>query len=475
MGATFRLLRLTFKLWRLRTRLTSSLFAFATAAFFVLGFSSDARAQIPRAEDGEGLKVGQNTRFHPGFALAFGFDSNVFYERGNSAEPTNPGAYVVPTGWLSIGNRRVVNGTLQSPPDPTGRIVDYNFGAAVNFRQFMARSENLRSQPRLNAGVAAHVALLPGRKFQVSLDDEFYHLAMPANFEAGGGFNFNRITNDGRLGLIGRPGGGRLALEFGYRNQLQYFTDPNFALARNDRMVNGAWHETRWRFLPKSALLVRYSFDFTYYLNCCQEKGTGRNEDNYAHRVLGGFQGQVLRKFVMSALAGWGWGLYRWDKGDAAGPDFRSFIGNASIDYYPTQRTQIGGFFGRTFEDAVFGNYFTDLGGGLVARHQFRWNMIMDVRGTVLGRKYFGIPTPGVEDDNIAGYEGAVTPEFSRRDTLVIVGAKIEQPLARIWAITLRYDLTVDASDLVTTFTSGQVDYAGFTRHLVLLMGAIRL
>lgn len=44
---------------------------------------------IPRAEDGPGIKAGQRSTFHPGFALVTGLDSNVFVNAKREPRPAS--------------------------------------------------------------------------------------------------------------------------------------------------------------------------------------------------------------------------------------------------------------------------------------------------------------------------------------------------------------------------------------------------
>lgn len=443
----------------------------------VLAFARDARATpLHRAEDGVGIKVGQRSTFHPGFALATGVDTNVFYEA--KSEGPQAAAYVTPTGWLGIGNRQVRDGILMSPPERSGRLADYNIAAILGFRQYLARRDNVRQQSRLTGGLTLRLNLLPGRRFSVVLEEDFFRYAQPSNYDAGADFNFNRIDHRGALTFFLRPGGGRLSFGAGYRSHLLRFQNSTQDVAKGNRILNGMLAELKWRFMPKTALLFQYTLDHTYYTDCCQEIGHGRNEDNFAHRILGGVRGQVLKKVTLDARAGWGLGFYRDDEN---GPNFNSFIGDLGINVYPTPRNSLHFSFYRTFQDSLLGNYFVDIGGRAGVRHQFRWNMITGLGIGVLGRRYAGLPVEGVEDDDIDHYEGRGADVYQRRDVLFNLDAKIEQPLGKIWAIGLYYDLSVDSASFATFFVPGPedevqpVDIAGYQKHLIMFLAAVRI
>jgi len=449
----------------------------AVAVVWVAMLSPARAGGIPVAEDGEGVKVGQRSTFHPGFALVSGVDSNVFYAAPEEDPAT--AAFISPTAWLGVGNRQVRDGLLMKPPERSARLADYSIRAAMNFRQYLAAREVVRQQSRISGGVTMRLAILPGRRFEINLDEDVYRYAQPSNFESGGGFNFNRIDHRGTLRFIGRPGGGRVSLSTGFHNEfLRFENNSELDIFSNNRLVNGAQTEIKWRFLPKSSLYMSYDFAWTYYVDCCADVGTGRNEDSFAHRILGGFRGQVLRKVALDAGVGWGLGFYR---DDINGPNFGSVIGHLGVDVFPTLRTNlhISGY--RSFEDSLLGNYFVDNGVRIAAKHQWRWRMYSSLGLGVAGRRYAGLPVPGEEDDDITGYSGTGADVFRRHDTLFLLNAKIEQPVKRIWSFGLQYDFVLDSSDYVTTFQqqpedlAAPFDIAGFSKHVFLVLAAVRL
>jgi hypothetical protein len=423
--------------------------------------------EVPRVADGPGLKLGKNSTFHGGAALSVGFDSNVFSE--SRAQTPRRGAFGLPSVWLTVGNRPVRNNLLDSPPKRSNRKVDYQIGVLAGWRLYMSGEPTVWEASKLNLGVTGRFMFAPGRRFSVALEEDFHRLGEPTNFESRRDFNFNRIDHSGALRFIIRPSGGRLSLNLAYRNELLYFQSTAFdSRGLSDRMVNGAETETKYRFRDRSAFAVRYSFHQTYYF-CCTEVGTGRNEDSSAHRLLGGYVGQLGRKVMLEAFGGWGWGLY---KQDVNGPNHRNFIGHAALGVFPKPNTQISVRFGRSFHDSLWGNYFTDLGGSLAATHVFRWNMRLDGGIGVFNRRYAGLPIPGQDTQDIVGYTAA--PGFLRRDTLIGVNAQLEQPFGKYLVIGLRYALAANLTDFVVEYANGYSDPGRFTRSLLMGFVAVR-
>lgn len=424
--------------------------------------------QVPRVADGPGLKLGRNSTFHGGAALSIGFDSNVFSETGN-ARKLKRAAFLLPSVWLTIGNRPLRNGLLDTPAKSSGRKVDYHFGVLAGWRIYTARRPTIRQASKLNLGFKARVMFAPGRRFSFAIEEDLYRLGEPTNFEAGRDFNFNRIDHSGALRMIIRPGGGRLSLNLAYRNELLFFQSTAFdSRGLSDRLVNGAEVESKYRFRDRSALALRYSFHHTYYF-CCTEVGTGRNEDSHAHRLLGGYVGQLGRRVVLDVMAGWGWGLYRQDTN---GPHHKSFIGYAALGVFPSPRTQIGLRVGRGFQDSLWGNYMTNLGASLALSHVFRWNMRLATGIGVYGRRYAGLPIPGADTQEIISYTAA--PGFVRRDTLIALNAQIEQPFGKYLVIGLRYALGADLTAFAVEYSNGITQPARFTRNLLMGFVAVR-
>ncbi len=440
------------------------------------------RGDIPRVEDGAGITVGKRSTFHPGAALALGFDSNVFYNSpkdGGVNGKIHRAGVLLPTAWLSLGNREVRDGVLQSSAAKDPSKFDYNLRAAFGFRQYLSGVENVRKQSRPQVLVDAHVEALPGRRVSVALDNTFLYISEPRNYEAGPAFNFNRLEDYMALSFILRPGGGRLSISASYLLEVLRYT--NFDLVTFDRVVNGAAAEVKYRVAPKSALVANYTFHYSYYTNCCADPGTGRNEDNFAHRAKFGYRGILGQRWVLQALAGYGKGIYHLDNN---GPEPSVFLLDLNLSFYPTPRTEVYLEGGRSFQDSLFGNYFKDLGGWLGAVHTFRWRMFMDLSAGVISRRYAGLPIPGVDLSGPSGGQAAIgsyqaAPGFVREDLLYGVRFRLEQPFGRYYVLGLRYDLLGDVTDFAINYVGGDPmtpppDFSEYAKHIVMIMNAVR-
>lgn len=423
-------------------------------------------AGLPRTEDGAGIKLGPRSTFHPGFALMVGADSNVFWNRAGDVGGLRPAAILMPVAWLGIGNREVRDNVLQTEPGMRDRWVDYNVRLTAGYRAFLAGAEDIRRLPRFSFDLNAHLVVAPGRRFSVFATEFFARHGDPRNYDAGIGFNYNRIDHRLALGFLIRPGGGRLSLSAAYLNELLYFEATD--IYNGDRYVHGAATEAKWRIAPRSALVVSYSYAHSYYFSCNANTARDCNEDNDAHRVMAGFRGQIGARWTLDALAGFGAGLYYDDEN---GPNFRGFIGGVRAAYYPTLRTQIFAQFDRMFSDSLYGNYFTDLAGRLGALHTFRWKMYAELGLGVIGRRYAGLPVPNRETA-VTEYRNA--PGMVRSDTLFSVSGRVEQPLGRFVVLGVRYDFILDRTDFAAVYPGGLVDFGGFAKHVAMFVSAVR-
>ncbi|TPV92571.1 MAG: hypothetical protein B7733_25130 [Myxococcales bacterium FL481] len=440
--------------------------AVAWALLPALTHASWLTVALPRVEDGPGIRVGDHSRFHPGVAIGVGYDTNVFSSGRPLAVRGSP--FVLPSVWLGIGNRRVRGGLLDSPVAATGRLVDYHVGLVGGYRVYLSRRDTVRGAGKPNIGGRLRLTVAPGRRFSLMLRADIDRLGEPRNFEAAREFNFNRIQTSAALDGVLRPGAGRLSLRAGYVNDSLYFLSE---LATADRFVHGFQHESKWRIRDRSAVVVRYRWQWTYYL-CCAEAGSGRNEDSRAHRVWGGYVGQFGKRAELEALAGYGLARYPYD---INGPNFSKVLGRLGFSYYPSPRTRLHVAGGQRFQDALFGNYHTVVGGELFVSQQFRWKMQAELGGGIYDRRTSGLPVPGRETDTVVRYDDETMEKYQRRDMLYSTTFKLEQRLGKFLVLGLNYMLNVDDTAFVIYYENGFVAPGRFTRQQIMLITAARL
>ncbi len=463
-----------------RIRRVGRLVACLAVVWMALAFPRGAAAEdprqwlttVPKAEDGLGIKVGNRSLFHPGLAVTTGWDSNVF--NANEQNATERSAFfVMPSVWLGIGNRRIRDGLLDSPPQASEYKFDYAIEALAGYRFYLSGNERIRGAGKFNTGARVRMMALPGRRFSFGIEDDFLRICEPQRLEGLREFNLNRIVNNGRIRLIFRPGGGRFSIEADYLNELLFFE--RLDITTGDRFVNGALAEVKWRIRDRSAFVARYTFHNTVY-TCCVDADSGRNEDSNRHKVYAGYEGQIGKKWDFELLGGYGSANYY---NDDNGPNFSGPLARVGLIFYPTPRTALRALFFRDFQDSLQGNYAIDTGGGLFGEHTFRWRMILQAGATVVARRTAGLPNPAFID--AVGYVDAAG--LIREDVLITGSVKIEQPLGRIFSVALGYtaraavtDFAIDQFLMDADGNNVGVDrlFGAFNRHVIMLFGAVR-
>src|SRR5690606_37327795 len=133
----------------------------------------------------------------------------------------------------------------------------------AGWRLYMSGRPSVWQASKLSIGFTSRITFAPGRRFSFGIEEDFYRLGEPTNFEALRNFNFNRFDHSGALRFVIRPSGGRTSLNIASRNELLYSPSTAFDhRGLSDRMVNGVETETKYRFRDRSAFAVRYSYHY---------------------------------------------------------------------------------------------------------------------------------------------------------------------------------------------------------------------
>ena len=300
------------------------------ATSFVMGGAARA--------EGNGIKFGEG-RLHPSFGLEGGYDSLV--------------------GFGGLGNT--------APTDVVGDII-LHFQPALRFElpsDDVAFDAHLGADYNLYAGIPALSYLgLTGDltldinrrgKFAVQIGDRVVRSDQTNALSLGAGVL--STYNDAHIRGVYRPGGGALEFGVGYDLALELFSartagsqfisacpDVNSPLC-NPALVGEANYlnhsisvDGRWKFLPKTALLLESSIAARTYNDT-----SGFDVPAYPLRALLGLAGLITTRTTLVFKAGYGDALIN-------GPSFRSAIGELEVgyDFSDTAVMHIGAV--RTFE-----------------------------------------------------------------------------------------------------------------------------
>jgi hypothetical protein len=136
---------------------------------------------------------------------------------------------------------------------------------------------------------------------------------------------FNRDSLRAGAGATWRPGGGLFDWRLGYEFQYNYFEKQNFRA--DDNYQNTVNMRTRWRFLPRTAVLYNGSYTrVTYAKNVTQYDGD-------IVRSSIGLNGLLTSRLSLLGMVGWAGTFY--DQGRTATPQqFDSLTAQAEVKWF---------------------------------------------------------------------------------------------------------------------------------------------
>ena len=329
--------------------------AFLATAFVVVSASYTASAQSSgvqplapvqqpwlkdrRFGEGIGYRAG-NLELHPGAAAEFGYDSNYFLR----ADDEKPRVDVfrlrlTPSLTLStLGPQRRLDGGGGAPPTVNftgGVFLSYNKLFAVNSSNSdeVSKVDNV-----VDAGANFTLDVLPQRPWGFDMYGDFVRTTQPSNI-ADSNFAYDRDAFRLGAGINWRPGGGLFETRVGYELDGYLFEHDPY------KDLNNAQHylklRSRWRFLPRTALLYDGKVGFLRY---GQPTNLQHDAETVDSRI--GLNGLITNHFALLAMAGWAASFYE-PRGPVPVRNYDGPIGQAEIKWYllpspgldPTQAT----------------------------------------------------------------------------------------------------------------------------------------
>lgn len=430
---------------------------------------------IPR---GEGLAVGQ-LRLHPGLQLATGYDNNVFYEDAQEA----------PLSATTLHIRPTLSATI---PKPNRFALVSNLEVA--YLQYFGDEQAVSDQ----SGVTVRADLAGTVNPNGAVAVRVYDYLRRTN-EASNGLSFesyNRFYNQIGANVIVQPGGKVLTGEVGLN-----FTNYDYGyLETLNKTRFGLDAQVKWKFLPKTALLLVADWGSISYDTQAREipfkdeddrqsfldpfvgaQGL-QNIDSDTITVQAGLAGLVLPRLSVELMAGYTGGLYD------AGEDFHGLTGRAAVAWEigPTSRFRLG--YLRGIQDSTFSNYVAFHRVSADYKQQI-WRFDIDLGLSYVHQQYATVAVPILDQVSVDGQLGA--PAFStadRVDPLIIGLANVDFLLGDLFTVGVRYHLDVNTSNFVMITglvapsanrdpndinTSGTAT-AQFVKHRVLLTTGVR-
>jgi hypothetical protein len=383
-----------------------------------------------------GIKIGDG-RLHVSLLAAIGYDSGAaYYTPGGSSTPVLAGDLIVqPSAGITFGL------------DTANTFVNFTgSGGYVWYPGLTTGITTKLSHPIANVTLGTAFNKLGAIEFQ--LGDTFTYSDQTTNTVAGIGLL--SLYNTVYLAVPIHPGGGAIEVTPKFHFDLELFaqllpqalpgctTDIscNPALVQNMNYGNLGFGLTgKWKFLPKTAVVVDLSFDDRLYFNTTPPPGgvpnTSTNLPSLLLRGTAGLSGLITSRISTLLLIGGGGDFVT---GDA------TVIGQAEIAYLGSFLTARGGFLRTMSPMPVFG-ISTDN------------RVYAELRSTLLGRLTLS---------GLGGFDYINYAKTSRAD--VIVSAQIQAivQIVSFFSAGLSYNLS---------FRSSTEAFAGvnYIRHLPML------
>lgn len=305
---------------------------------------------VPAAAQGPGLRVGE-LEIHPTVWLSGGYDSNFFLEADSGeASGPNPAGILQAGLGLALANRS---------PNKVGLFLE----SKLAYRQVLflqedtqggqVRNEVIDAQNAVDyADVNLGVAFLPRSTFTVELHEDFRYSERPAYDAVDVGFK--QLTNSAGVDLRFRPGeraepeSRAFETRLGYRFELQrYLEGDRVGAERAEKDGHRMQLLTRWRFLPKTALLLDTRFKIIDYRRPSDRVVTdgdevvtvaGPDRDSKPLRIVAGVQGLVTRRVSVVLKAGYA------NTFNVEGDSYNGPVGVAEVQYVvePSLKARLG-------------------------------------------------------------------------------------------------------------------------------------
>ena len=359
---------------------------------------------------------------------------------------TNPGRLSVP-GPSDLESSARLGFDLAYPSD----VLELNGDGAISYNQYWGvLNTGTRNFSNLAGRLASEAIFNKEGNLQLRLNETFVRSADPGNQT----FTERLLHYTGQLGIAMdiKPGGGALMFTLGVGGFYDYY-DRNQAQVLNGSLDNGrVTPEARlsWKFLPKTAIFVEGTSQITWFNTVPYGQQGVRNINSGNLMTFAGLAGNITRKIVLMAKAGYG------NTFMFSGPDnLQTFVGKVELTYNvgDTSRIQVGA--SRSIQPASYFRWFT------MNNLFFRWDQQFSATTLLSISPQFNLFDFGPTITN--------TPGPLRRDYQVYVDFTLSQKLAEWLTLSL-----VDRFDFrISNYVSG-LGNVGYTYNDVLLRIDVR-
>ncbi|MFB6264907.1 MAG: hypothetical protein ABEL76_14990 [Bradymonadaceae bacterium] len=426
-------------------------------------------SSVGRAEAGDGFKAG-NLALSPELQVFGAYDTNVF--RLDSDEVA-PGEDVPSSPVLGIAP-----GLEITTPNPSN--FDFQLDSSVLWEQYLSSEQVVRDQSGLSADGKVSGRINPNGNVSFELHDKIQYKNEPPTTASSD--SFDRLVNRVGGGLGIHPGDRILQIDLIYDWARFVYFHPS--LLDLDKSEHQRDLDLKWRFLPKTALVLQSDFDVIRYdVGRRGVAGAGLpNTDGTPFHTKAGLSGLFTRRLSTRLLAGYANGFYE------SGPSYSAFIGEARIAYKigPIDAdNEIALQYERSFRDSPVSNFFSMHRAQLSYEHSFfdeRFGIFAN--GQFIYRDYAPLQAP--RDDRFSQFkvvrnnrgEEVLLPT-DMHDRLWTAKGGVESKFLDWWKVKLSYEFSTNQTDDQTDVLDAQLNAPRatfrrqFVRHYVQLSTTI--
>ena len=413
------------------------------AAALVLLSAKAADAQEVSAVEGPGYPLGEGTVFHPTVGADLGFTDNVYYQD----DATRASGLLRLLVAFAVASKEIepepvdplmIDGEDDAPAEPAAPKLRFRAGGGLRYDEFLSAHETVRSQRTLGADLRGRLEVLPESLVAFHVDEQFVRDTRPTNFESTD--QNNRISNTLELGLKVQPGGRTMNGQLRWRNQIDYFEDPDTRFA--NRMINEIHLGYEWKLFPYTKLLADVSYGFIGGLGSPDLGGMPYKRAANPIRGGVGVASAITELFTVKANVGWAYASY------AGGASYNAPILGAEIgfQYSPLGRLLVE--YAWEHRDSINADFYRDHLFGARVDHQL-WRIVATARGQVRLRGYRGI--------------SPVIGPPTRDDVIIAVGAAGTYTIRDTFGVVADWTTEIDQTDYMSSF-SGTGDDPSYTR-----------
>jgi hypothetical protein len=390
-------------------------------------------------EEEQGISLG-NFRLHPGFSLAGGYNSNVFYEEENEGIESTAVLRLLPSIRLeSVETQKVQLGVnLQL-------LLDY----------LPNDNESIRNQSGVD--ILGDLGLMFGHRGVASV--ELYDLIRLFSDSPTAPTSQTRdhLYNEAGITVSLHPGGSERTSRLGFTGSLTAAlgTDIWDADLNLNRDIFMTYLELKYFFLPKTALSVEVNYQNINYDDYDRSieidnddlgleeafSGSLVNVDSAPLRSTLGIKGLLTRQIDFSIDGGYAISSY--DEGE----DFSGWIADVRAGLFFTPEAHLSVGWERGFYDSSFSNYY------VFNRYSGHLNVaagdwLVGGNGGFESRQYSHVESPVLE---IAGSTIPLYSSEDRTDPLIVADTYLSWQFVDWGRISASYQFTGNLTDFVVT------------------------